>query len=434
MGFALNFSGEESVNVLAEANEMTDKKKALVIGCHVSGLAVIRTLGEKGIPVVAMVYDQADFGDVSRYVSERVAIPHPRLEEGRFVRFLLENAHRWEGALIIDTDDNGAVASAKHKKELSEHYQIATAEWDLLKIFIEKHRAHQLCQECGVPHPKNFLPKSMNDLESIKKEISYPCILKPVRGHEFFSKFQVKNFEAENESELTSRFELCLDAEQEVMIQEIIPGKETNLYKMQAYINSKGKLSAKFFWNKIRQHPPMFGVGRVGISRGIDETEETFSQVERMAETLMSHIGYKGYFSIEFKKDLRDNQLKLMEVNVRMPRNGMLAIASGVDFPWVIYKDLVEDIQIETGDYKNNFYWIEIYIDIYNALFHRKKENFTLKEYVAPYLSRSKAFAVFSRNDPKPFLKQTWHYALEPWRKYRQSQRGRRQVSPVPEK
>jgi len=60
---------------------MNKKASALVVGSHVSGLAVIRALGYKGINPIALTYERSDFGDVSKYVSERVTIPHPRLEK-----------------------------------------------------------------------------------------------------------------------------------------------------------------------------------------------------------------------------------------------------------------------------------------------------------------------------------------------------------------
>ncbi|MBU0579646.1 MAG: ATP-grasp domain-containing protein [Candidatus Margulisbacteria bacterium] len=378
---------------------MNKKASVLVVGSHVSGLAVIRALGAKGIKPVALSYEKSDFGNVSKYVSEKVTIPHPRLEEENFIDFLIGNVHRWKDALIIDTDDNGAVTISKHKHELLDYYKVATAEWELLKNFLEKKEAHKLALECNVPHPKNFLPKTIVDLDEIKDHINYPVILKPVRGHEFYSKFHIKNFEVNTYEELLSKFRLCIDENQEVMLQEIIVGPETNLYKMQTYINSKGLLSAKFFWNKIRQHPPMFGVGRVGIS------SERNEEVEHLSQKLIEHSKYKGYFSIEFKKDLRDDQLKLMEVNVRMPRNGMLAVASGVNFPWIIYKDLAEDEQIIIDDYIKNFYYIEIGLDLYNAIFHHKKEKFKIKDYILPYLSKNKVFAIFSLSDIKPFIK-----------------------------
>ena len=379
---------------------MKRKNKVLVVGSHVSGLAVIRALGAKGIDSIALSFENDDFGNVSKYLSERVAIPHPRLQEKKFIDFMIRNGDRWRGSLIIDTDDNGAVAISKHKKELENYYKVATAEWELLRLFLEKKEAHRIAVECGVPHPQNFLPQTMGDLEEIKNKIHYPAILKPVHGHEFFSIFNFKNFEVNSDEDLTGKFKLCLDAKQEVMLQEIIIGPETNLYKMQTYVNSKGQLSAKFFWNKIRQHPPMFGVGRVGVSSTRNE------EVEYLSKKLIEHSKYRGYFSIEFKKDLRDDQLKLMEVNIRMPRNGILATASGINFPWIIYKDLVDDEQVTVNNYKTNFYYIEIGLDIYNAIFKRKKENFKIKDYLKPYLSRNKVFAVFSLSDLKPFFKQ----------------------------
>jgi hypothetical protein len=92
---------------------------------------------------------------------------------------------------------------------------------------------------------------------------------------------------------------------------------------------------------------------------------------------------------------------------VRMPRNNVLATSSGVNFPWITYNDLVLNKQLEIDDYIVNQYWIEFYADIYNILFNRKKDNIKFKDYLRPYLSKHKAFAVFSLKDPKPFLKQT---------------------------
>ena len=88
-----------------------------------------------------------------------------------------------------------------------------------------------------------------------------------------------------------------------------------------------------------------------------------------------------------------------MEVNVRMPRNNMLAFASGVNFPWIIYMDLVENKQIEVNSYRRNVYWIELYTDVYNSLFNANKENYTLLDYIKPYLTNKKVFAVFSIKD-----------------------------------
>jgi predicted ATP-grasp superfamily ATP-dependent carboligase len=379
------------------------RKTVLVVGCHTGGFGVIRGLAGRGLHIVALSYDKADYAHVSRHVSERVVVPHPRLEADQFIDLLLRNGPRWEGALILDTDDNAATTLSQHRDTLSTFYKIATANWDVIKQFVLKAEAHKLAEQCGVPHPKNFLPRTANELDAVIGTVKYPCILKPVRGHEFFYRFRVKNFEINNADELSAKFKLCVDNGQEVMLQEVIPGPETDLYKMVTYVNSKGELSARFFWNKIRQHPPMFGVGRVGVSKPRNE------EVEALAEKLLKHSRYRGLCSIELKKDSRDDQFKLMEANVRIPRNIMISIGSGVNFPLIMYKDLVENEQIKVMTYEENLYWIELWPDIYNMLFQRKKEHFTVREYVGPYLSKKKVFGDVDIRDMKPFAKLIHH-------------------------
>ncbi len=60
-------------------------RKAIVIGYGAASLGVIRSLGLKGFQIMAMYYDKADFSHTSKYVYERVKIPHPRIEEREFI-------------------------------------------------------------------------------------------------------------------------------------------------------------------------------------------------------------------------------------------------------------------------------------------------------------------------------------------------------------
>ena len=82
-----------------------DMTSAIVIGCHLSGLGVIRALGAQGVYVIALSYDRTNLGSVSKYVSEHYLIPHPTTEAGAFVDYLLSRADAWCDSLIFDTDD-----------------------------------------------------------------------------------------------------------------------------------------------------------------------------------------------------------------------------------------------------------------------------------------------------------------------------------------
>jgi len=374
--------------------------KVIVVGCGVPGYSVIRALANRNIHIIAITNNEKDIAHVSRYVSEVAHIPRPDKDDEQFVALLTRNAHVWEGALILETSDSKAVTLSKNKEMLSKYYRIGTPAWEILNLFIEKEKTYALAEECNIPFPVSILLSEPDDLSRIS-DIRYPCILKPVRSFEFVSKFHVKNFIVNNENELSEKFKLCVDAVQPIILQEIIPGPDKNLFKLQGYINSQGKMVGKFFHRKLRQHPAHFGVMRVGVST------EAYPEVEQHTERLLHHVSYRGYFSIEFKKDPRDGQLKLMENNCRMPRSGLLATASGVNYPWIIYQDLVKDHQIDVTDYGVETYMIELFRDLSDSVFRHKEEDISLRDYLKPYFARNKMFNDLDFHDMKPFMKLT---------------------------
>jgi predicted ATP-grasp superfamily ATP-dependent carboligase len=371
--------------------------KVIVLGCSLTGYAVMRALARKNLHIIGITYSKRDVAQLSRYVSEVAHSPAPADEE-QFVACLIQNADRWAGALILETADNAAIVLSKNKESLSRYYRIATPEWNALNIFMEKEKTYALANQYDVPHPKSIPLFRLEDLSDLS-DILYPCILKPVLSTPFTDRFHMKNFEVHDDRELEEKLRLCLDAGLAMILQEIIPGPDDNLYKMQGYVNSQGKLVGRFFYRKLRQHPPQFGIARVGIS--MDRQPD----VERLTEELLIRANYRGYFSNEFKLDPRDGQFKLIENNCRMPRSGMLAIAAGINIPWLIYQDLVLNQQCDVTQYKVGTYWIDFWTDLYNSLFRRKKEEIGLREYMAPYLARNKVFSDLDFADPGPFFR-----------------------------
>ena len=351
--------------------------------------------------VIAMTHSMSEIGCASRYVSQLVQMPHPGESEKAYIDFLLENGPKWQGSLMLETGDYMAVALSRHKEVLSDYYRMVTPPWSVLACYLEKDALYRLADACEVPHPLSLSPHSLEDLEKVQEKLLFPCIVKPVNSHEFVKHFGTKMFHAHSYGELVPLYKKANKAGFKVVVQEIIPGPESNFERLQAYVNSKGVMAARFFNAKIRQHPPNFGVMRIGKS--MPENEE----VERLTRRILQQGGYKGYCSAEYKRDPRDNKLKLIEINVRMPRSGWLAIQAGVNFPYIIYKDLVEDVQLEYGDYNKDLYWIECHTDWMNILKNRAQEPFAFSDYVKPYFASNKAFAVWDSHDIGPFVRQT---------------------------
>jgi predicted ATP-grasp superfamily ATP-dependent carboligase len=59
--------------------------------------------------------------------------------------------------------------------------------------------------------------------------------------------------------------------------------------------------------------------------------------LEDVAQQLLAHLGWHGVAMVEFKYDPETKKYWLMEVNPRFWGSLALAIASGVDFPWLLY-------------------------------------------------------------------------------------------------
>ncbi len=375
-------------------------KKAIVIGCYIGGLGVMRSLREMGFHIIALSYHNMDFGYSSNYAHERSKVPHPSTEEKEFVDFLIKNSDKWRGATLFYPDDEVAVTVSKNSGDLSNYYRIAAPEWGLLRTFIEKPETYRLAEKCNVPYPKTTFTRTLDDLYKIKDEIVYPCILKPVISHEFSNRFNSKIFVVNNYDQLLSRFQLCSGSGHEVMVQEIIPGPDSNIYECSMYISSNGNVTATFLSRKLRQNPPQFGMARVAISQNM------IPELREFTERMLKEANFKGIAQAEFKIDPRDNAFKLLDVNVRIFRTVWLATYCGVNFPWIQYMDLVERKQVEVTNYKKDVYWIELYQDIANTIRHHNRESLGLRDYTQPYLSKYKTFADISTDDFMPFLKQ----------------------------
>ena len=376
---------------------MGTEAHAIVMGCTHGGVAVIRSLGRHRIPVIGLTYNRLEFGLASKYLREWHICPHPE-DENAFVQYLLDHAPEWGGSLLIETNDYYARALSRHKDRLSKHYKLVSPDWRATEIFLEKNKTYTLAEQVGVPYPATFEPQSLAELDAIIDKLTFPVMIKPVLSHEFVSIFGTKLFILNTVAELRERFQKVLDAKQPVMITEVIPGTDyRTIERIELYINSQGDYS-EFSCVKVRQTPPMFGVMRVG------ESVSPISDASKFAHLLLNAVDYRGYANVEFKRDPRDNQLKLMEVNIRQPRGGALAIAAGMDFPWLIYEDLILNKPACVNTYRHDQVYIEIISDFRDYL--RRDPEKGLSRFFAPYAAGNKVYPYFSWDDPAPFIRQ----------------------------
>jgi predicted ATP-grasp superfamily ATP-dependent carboligase len=181
-----------------------------------------------------------------------------------------------------------------------------------------------------------------------------------------------------------------------VVIQEWIEGEATELYAIYAYCPIKGKPSAVFVRRELRDWP-------VDCGSGCYSTGVLDPGVESLGRTFFAQARFRGIANIEFKRDARDGQLKLMEFNVRGASQLALAIDSGVDIPFAAYSDLAgwPGTDSVSKPMREGVRWIDLGRDVLSALEHRRRGGLSLGTWICE-VSRARSHAFFAADDLRP--------------------------------
>jgi len=374
----------------------TSSETVIVVYSHIVGLAVIRALGRMGIPLVVLHYLPVEMGYVSKYVKHHFRITAPTMDEESFISDILALADKYPGALLVPTDDYTVVALSKNKESLQKHFKVAVEDWCIVKRIVKKQYTYELAEQIGVPYPRTAFCENLDDIEKRGRDFLFPCLLKPYEGHQFFDIFRKKVLVVQNVSELRTRYQELQDLRIKVMLQEIIPGRASEGVNYISYIIN-GEPIAEFTAEKVRIDPPFFGSPRVIVSKKIP-------QIIEPGRKLLKALNYNGFSCTEFKRDARDGVYKLMEINARHNLSGSLAVACGIDFPWIMYRDLIDNQKEYKTDFRENVYWIDLTKDAMRFFVSRKAEGYSLGQYLISYLHKH-IFAILDIRDPLPGVK-----------------------------
>ena len=180
------------------------------------------------------------------------------------------------------------------------------------------------------------------------------------------------------------------------MVQSIIPGPNTNHFKVSAYIGRAGEPLAVFTLRKIRQCPTEFGVGTMVESVHYPELRDLGLQFFR-------RIGYRGIGSIEFKKDDRDGKLTMIELNPRLWHQNGLAADCGMSFPLIQYLDLSGQNPAPLTTFKEGVCWLDAMADFQSFCDYHSRGELSVWSWLRS-ISRARSFTIFAPDDMGPFF------------------------------
>lgn len=372
---------------------------ALVLSSHTIGLCVIRSLGIMGVPVIVGYYNKSDMGYVSRYVKERLYLPHPEEHPEMFVEKVANCGRKLGEGVLIPADDATLKIVSRFKEFLSRYFIVASPEWNIISKIIDKKYTYEVAAEAQIDIPRTFSPRSIDEAVEGGRKLGFPCLVKPRQSHIFFEAFRKKMVLVRNQQELFRASSQALENHMDILIQEHIPGDEKHGFNYNSYFWNGAPL-IEFTAKKCLLAHKDFGVPCVVRSQAVPEIIEP-------GRKILKALRFHGYSCTEFKRDARDGKFKFLEVNGRHNRSGMLAVECGINFPYLEYLHLttgnLPSRNTIEGDLEE-IYWIDEIAHLWRWLSSLRHQKEPLTEWIKPYLARN-TFAVSSFSDLKPILK-----------------------------
>jgi len=392
----------ELIAVVRKKINSSEMPAALVFNCHITGLAVARSLGRRGVPIIGLDREDSGYGLYSRYTTVAGRCPYPLDDEPAFIDLLLEiGGALKQKAVLFPCLDEWVFAVARHASELSEFFLLPFSDIETVERILDKNLLYRKCEERRIPIPRTFYVGEQSP-DKIANEISFPCIVKPALQREFTNEFGEKVLRAESREDFLA---LCKRAGHHALLaQEIVGAGIDSFYSLCSYIGRDGQAKGLFVGRKLEQYPPDFGTACLVDSRYVEEI------VERGVD-ILKQFGYHGISEVEFIYDDKGRNFKLLDINTRVWKWIGLPIHSGIDLPWLAYADAVFGNVEAAGRQRDGLRWVYLkdYIALRRARAGADEATLTRKDWLHLMTGQAASSgeivdAVLASDDPEPFV------------------------------
>ena len=285
---------------------------------------VVRSLGQKGLEVFVADFVPRSMSASSRYSAGHFVYPSPFRNPELFLDCLATELPRLRADVLIPTFEETFLI-AKHKARLEPLVAMALPDYEQILIAHNKDRWEQIARRIGIPVPGAVSADVLRAGKVGASTFRYPVFIKPKQGggawgiREVASPGELERLLGESawDDKPWDRF----------FVQEKVHG-ETHCVAM---LFNRGQLRATVAYRQLRDYPPTGGQATLRVSLRSERAEQAF-------RTLLEELRWHGPCQADFIIDSRSGEPFLIDVNPRLWGSLTQAIASGVDFPYLIYR------------------------------------------------------------------------------------------------
>ncbi|MBL8547611.1 MAG: ATP-grasp domain-containing protein [Hyphomonadaceae bacterium] len=316
-------------------SERTPGRVIITYGRSLMALVIARSLAERGVEVIACDDVGMTVCSFSRHVQETFTVAPWEREPEQFLQDLqaavLEYAPADGRPYVLMPVFRDIDLIAKNRKLFEPTIKLAAPPIASIELVTPKNRLAALGAEHGLNIPETWIPASLEELGEIAPKLTYPVIFKPADGAGGRGVCRAQSGEELH----TCATELGF--EPPPLIQECIEGDDYCV----AVLARAGELKAIMAYRNVTTFPREAGAGAV---------RETVDAENFRAETekLLAATAWDGVAQIDFRWSGKSSDTpKLIEVNARFWAGIFHSVESGVDFPWLLYRQTIgEDVGV----------------------------------------------------------------------------------------
>lgn len=365
-------------------------KEIIVIGGnHHNTLAILRSLGEKGVKSLLIVVskDPKPYIGYSKYIQEMRVVK--TVDEIASAMYSLHRSSE-KAVVIACADSISSYLDSNRNKLIKDFILPGSEEEGKITRLMNKNSMMQLAIDCGIAVPQSWIVYPAKPEIS---SVSYPCIIKPL-----VSKNGSKSDIAicENKADLENYLTYCHC--EELQIQAYIT-KEIEFQLIGCSLNGGERVIIPGASIILRQPKNT----NTGFLRYVPIREFSYDR-ERCVDFIRK-TGYSGLFSLEFIRDKGGTDY-FMEINFRNDGNSICVTASGMNLPyiWYLYNSgnpIDKELCFEA---MKEVLVMPEFNDIGNAIHRRISWRKWLSD-----VKHTDRFMEFSKRDQRPF----WMYIIK---------------------
>lgn len=365
------------------------KRILLLNGENVQTICVARSLRQDGNYVIVFANSTVSSGYVSRYNNEKHIAPDIIKFPKEFELYLYDYLTKNRVDLIIPMGDESATFLSLNKEhiELTYECKCAVPTFSIFNMANDKQLLMELCEKYELPHPRTR-GISIETIDDVANYVGFPSMIKPNISAGAKGIVMVENVE-----KLRQKLPSIIDQFGSCTLQEYVH-QSGYYYNVMLYRDIMGQISANTIIKIMRFFPIKGG------SSCYCQTIEHPYLLEKCVEVL-ERLNWVGFADFDVLEDIDTCELKIIEINPRVPSSLQASVAAGVDFARIIVADEFGQ-QIPTYNYQigQEIRWFGL--DVMWFLF--SKDRFRFKPSWFKFLGKNISYQDGSIKDPIPMI------------------------------